>query len=101
MSDFLGSAGRTSEGFTEITQARLIADLKAARVQAGVTCEVASKILGMSREVFDDVEAGRIVLNLSEVREYAFAVGAVIEYAVTSKLPETIKSKLRTNRLAR
>lgn len=82
--DFTGSAqGAVAEGFTELVQAQLIADLQAARVQAGISSEEAAKTLGISREVFDDVEAGRISLNLTDIRGYAFAVGAVIEYSVT------------------
>lgn len=82
--DFTGSAQEAGpEGFTELVQASLIADLQAARVQAGISSEEASKTLGIPREVFDDVEAGRISLNMTDIREYAFAVGAVIEYSVT------------------
>jgi DNA-binding XRE family transcriptional regulator len=80
---FTGSAQGVAEGFTELTQARLIADLRAARVEAGISSEDAAKTLGIPREVFDDVEAGRINLNMTEIREYAWVVGAVIEYSVT------------------
>lgn len=94
---FTGSAqGVVADGFTELTQAKLIADLQAARVEAGISSEDAAKTLGISREVFDDVEAGRINLNMTEIREYAWVVGAVIEYSV-STLPESIKSKLAEN----
>lgn len=84
MSDFAGSTERTSEGFKAVTQSQLIADLQAARVQAGITAQEAAKKIGIPAEVFDDVEAGRITLNLSEIRAYAYAVDAVIEYSVTT-----------------
>jgi DNA-binding XRE family transcriptional regulator len=94
--DSKGSAdGAVAEGFTEMIQAQLIADLQAARIEAGITSEEAAKTLGIPREVFDDVEAGRIPLNLTEIREYAYAVGAVIEYSVTSK-SETSSSEVDT-----
>lgn len=86
------------EGFTELTQAKLIQDLRAARVEAGISSDDAAKTLGIPREVFDDVEAGRINLNMTEIREYAWVVGAVIEYSV-APLPESIKSKLSKNLL--
>lgn len=84
---FAGSSQGVAEGFTELTQASLIADLQAARVQAGISSEDAAKTLGIPRETFDDVEAGRIGLNFTDIREYAFAVGAVIEYSVTEAKP--------------
>lgn len=79
--------GLVAEGFTELVQAQLIADLQAARVQAGISSEEAAITLGIPREVFDDVESGRIALNLTEIREYAYSVGAVIEYSVTKANP--------------
>lgn len=95
-------SGSTQEyapgGFTELTQAKLIADLRAARVEAGISSDEAAKTLGIPREVFDDVEAGRINLNMTEIREYAWVVGAVIEYSV-NPLPESIKSQLAKNLL--
>jgi hypothetical protein len=75
--------GSSSGDFNKLTQAQLIADLQTARVEAGITTAEAAKTLGIPVEVFDDVEAGRIILNLSDIRGYAYAVGAVIEYSVT------------------
>lgn len=74
-----------TEGFKELVPAALLADLRAARVQAAITSVEAAKTLGISSEMFDDVEAGRIGLSLSDICEYAYAVGAVIEYSVTCR----------------
>lgn len=90
--------GVVADGFIELTQAKLIADLQAARVEAGISSEDAAKRLGIPREVFDDVEAGRINLNMTEIREYAWVVGVVIEYSV-NPLPKSIKSQLAKNLL--
>jgi DNA-binding XRE family transcriptional regulator len=79
-----GFTKQIPEGFRSLAQESLIADLREARVQAGISSEDAAKTLGIPRETFDDVEAGRIYLNLTDIRGYAFAVGAVIEYSVTT-----------------
>jgi DNA-binding XRE family transcriptional regulator len=82
-----GFTNRIPEGFTPLTQEALIADLRDTRVQAGISSVDAAKKLGIPRETFEDVEAGRILLNLTEIRELAWTVGAVIEYSVTTPSP--------------
>lgn len=82
-----GFTNRIPEGFTPLTQEALIADLRNTRIKAGISSNDAAKKLGIPRATFDDVEAGRILLNLTEIRELAWTVGAVIEYSVTTPNP--------------
>lgn len=76
------SGADTRWSYKQLTPSSLIASLQAARIEAGISCEEAAQTLGITREVFDDLEAGKIALNLTEIRQYAYAVDAVIEYDV-------------------
>ncbi|HEX9089078.1 MAG TPA: helix-turn-helix domain-containing protein [Arthrobacter sp.] len=63
-------------------QTGLLAALKAVRTGKGMTVEAVAETLGVEPGVIEAVEDGRKELNLTELRHYAYSVGAVVEYDV-------------------
>lgn len=63
-------------------QTGLLASLKAVRTGKGMTVEAVAETLGVEPGVIEAVEDGRKELNLTELRHYAYSVGAVVEYDV-------------------
>lgn len=63
-------------------QTGLLAALVAVRTGKGMTMEDVAAALGVEAAAIEAVEDGRVEMNLTELRAYAFAVGAVVEYDV-------------------
>lgn len=63
-------------------QTGLLAALKKVRTGKGVSVEAAAEILNVTPDEFEAIEDGRVELNLTELRHYAYSVGAVVEYDV-------------------
>lgn len=64
-------------------QTGLLAALTAVRTGNGMSVEVVAGILEVEPAVVESIEEGRLEMNLTELRQYAYAVGAVVEYDVT------------------
>lgn len=60
----------------------LLTALKSVRTGKGMSVEDAAAIMGVEPDVFESIEDGRMELNLTELRHYAYSVGAVVDYDV-------------------
>jgi len=65
-----------------LAQEALIKSLRDARVTAGLTVEEVAARLGVGVEIVQQVEAHEYDMSLTELRQYAYAVDAFIEYDV-------------------
>lgn len=63
-------------------QTGLLAALIAVRTGKGMSVEDVAGILGVEPAAVEAVEDGSVEMNLAELRAYAYAVGAVVEYDV-------------------
>jgi DNA-binding XRE family transcriptional regulator len=63
-------------------QTGLLAALKEVRVGKGISVEAAAALLEVEPAAVEAIEDGRVELNLTELRAYAWSVGAVVEYDV-------------------
>lgn len=63
-------------------QSHLLKQLHNARRSRGRTVEEVAKLLGTDAAVVEDIESGDYEPNLTELRQYAWAIEAVIEYRV-------------------
>lgn len=63
-------------------QTGLLVALKRVRTGRGISIEAAAEILGVTPAEFEAIEDGRMELNLTELRHYAYSVGAVVDYDV-------------------
>jgi transcriptional regulator with XRE-family HTH domain len=63
-------------------QTGLLAALKAVRTGKGMTVEAVAGTLGVEPAVLESIEEGQLEMNLTDLRQYAYAVGAVVEYDV-------------------
>jgi transcriptional regulator with XRE-family HTH domain len=63
-------------------QTGLLEALKKVRTGKGITVEAVATLLGVEPSVIEAVEDGQKELNLTELRHYAYSVGAVVEYDV-------------------
>ncbi|WP_405475703.1 helix-turn-helix domain-containing protein [Paenarthrobacter ilicis] len=64
------------------SQHRLLFDLVRAREARGRTVEEVAEILGTTLDTVEDIESGDYEPNLTELRHYAYAIEAVIEFRV-------------------
>jgi transcriptional regulator with XRE-family HTH domain len=64
-------------------QSGLLAALKAVRTGKGMSVEDVAGILGVEPDVVESIEDGQLEMNLTDLRQYAYSVGAVVEYDVT------------------
>lgn len=65
-------------------QVKLINDLRQARIDAGISLEEAAEKLGITVSLLEAVEGNRVELSLTDLRQYAYACNAVIEYQVNT-----------------
>lgn len=65
-------------------QASLFDQLHAARIARGATVEEVARLLHADTSIVEDIESGDYEPNLTELRQYAWAIEAVIEYRVHS-----------------
>lgn len=63
-------------------QELLFHELAAARVESGASIEEVADCLGIPVDVALAVEDGRVELTLADLRQYAYAVGALVSYRV-------------------
>lgn len=63
-------------------QSGLLTALKSVRTGKGMGVEEAAAIMGVETDVFEAIEDGRMELNLTELRHYAYSVGAVVDFDV-------------------
>jgi transcriptional regulator with XRE-family HTH domain len=63
-------------------QTGLLAALTAVRTGKRMSVEDVAGILGVEPAVVESIEEGQLEMNLTELRQYAYAVGAVVEYEV-------------------
>jgi transcriptional regulator with XRE-family HTH domain len=63
-------------------QRKLISNLKINRLASGISLEQAAHTLGVSADLLDAVEGFRVDLSMTDLRQYAYACNAVIEYEV-------------------
>ena len=63
-------------------QVALIGELRQARIDAGISIEQAAETLGIAPSLVEAVEGFRVDLTLTDLRQYAYACNAVIEYVV-------------------
>lgn len=80
---FLATNGGHISGKNLSNQQDLIDDLKRAREENGISLEQAAQMLGIEVSLLEAVEGFRVELSLTDLRQYAYACGAVIEYSVT------------------
>lgn len=64
-------------------QDKLIKDLVQVRESVGVSVVEVARTLGTTVAMVQDIESGGYEMNLTELRYYAYAVGAVVEYKVS------------------
>lgn len=79
---FLATNGGHISGKNLSNQQDLIDDLKRAREENGISLEQAAQMLGIEVSLLEAVEGFRVELSLTDLRQYAYACGAVIEYSV-------------------
>lgn len=79
---FLATNGGHISGRNLSNQQDLINDLKKAREENGISLEKAADMLGIKASLLEAVEGFRVELSLTDLRQYAYACGAVIEYSV-------------------
>lgn len=83
MSKFLlATNGGHISGKNLSNQQDLINELKEARESNGISLEKAAEVLGIEVSLLEAVEGFRVELSMSDLRQYAYACGAVIEYSV-------------------
>jgi DNA-binding XRE family transcriptional regulator len=63
-------------------QTGLLAALKEVRIGKGISVEAVAAALEVDPSVIEAIEDGRKELNLTELRYYAYSIGAVVEYDV-------------------
>lgn len=63
-------------------QDQLFQDLVHARQQSGKTVDEVAACLGISVDVVEALEDGRVELTLADLRQYAYAVEALVSYRV-------------------
>lgn len=63
-------------------QVALVEALKQARIASGISEEMAAEALGITVSLLQAVEGFRVDLTLTDLRQYAYACNAVIEYDI-------------------
>lgn len=63
-------------------QDQLFHDLVSARLQSGKSVDEVAACLGISVDVVHALEDGRVELTLADLRQYAYAVEALLSYRV-------------------
>lgn len=80
MSD--SSSAEVVSDLNNLAQMQLVSQLQAAREARKLTRSQVAECLGATEEMVEDIEMGHYELNLSELRHYAFAIDAVVDYRV-------------------
>lgn len=80
MSD--SSSAEVVSDLNNLAQMQLVSQLQAAREAKKLTRIQVAECLGATEEMVEDIEMGHYELNLSELRHYAFAIDAVVDYRV-------------------
>lgn len=82
-------AAKTDESISQLVseanysyQLRLVEALKVARSESGRSLQEVADLLGAPQELVRDIESNDYEMNLSELRQFAFAVDSVIEFRV-------------------
>ncbi|WP_284752635.1 hypothetical protein [Arthrobacter sp. efr-133-R2A-120] len=70
--------------------------LSAARVDSGLTHEQVATRLGVTAELAKAIGEGRIDVTLGDLREFAFAVDAVVAYKVSPRYSTTFDAFRRS-----
>lgn len=73
------------------SQAHLWELLAKARLESGKSDDEVAQILGVSTELLSAIEGGRINLTLSDLREYAYSIDALVSYRVISRYSEKLE----------
>lgn len=68
-------------------QKNLLDGLMLARRYRKLSTEDVARVLGVDTEIMADIDAGRWEFTLDELRDYAYACGAVIEYQIVLSPP--------------
>lgn len=63
-------------------QITLIQALRQSRIESGISVEKAADTLGVSVSLVEAVEGFRVDLSMTDLRQYAYACNAVIEYSI-------------------
>lgn len=79
---FLATSGEGRARKNLDNQINLIAGLKQARIDSGITVEQAADTLGITVSLLEAVEGFRVDLSMTDLRQYAYACNAVIEYSI-------------------
>lgn len=64
------------------SQIALIQSLRQSRISSGISVEQAAETLGIATSLLEAVEGFRVDLSMTDLRQYAYACNAVIEYEV-------------------
>lgn len=73
-------------------QKKLLHDLVEARRLRGRTVEEVAQLLHATAEVIEDIESGDYEPNLTELRQYAYAIEAVVEFRVHACAAEALST---------
>lgn len=65
------------------SQVALIEALRQSRIDSGISLDEAAHTLGISVSLLEAVEGFRVDLSMTDLRQYAYACNAVIEYSVS------------------
>lgn len=79
---FLDTNGGDLAGKNLDNQMALIKSLRESRIEQGITLEKAAETLGIAVSLLEAVEGFRVELSLSDLRQYAYACNAVIDYQI-------------------
>lgn len=66
--------------------------LNKARQESGRSDEDVARLLNVPLELLEAVEGGRVNVTLSDLREYAYAIDALISYRVVSRYSEKLEA---------
>ncbi|WP_157365102.1 helix-turn-helix domain-containing protein [Arthrobacter sp. QXT-31] len=72
------------------SQHKLLMDLAKARMMRGLTVQKVAELLGATTEIVEDIESGDYEPNLTELRQYAYAIEAVVEFRVHACAVESL-----------
>lgn len=81
---FLATSGGDVAQKNLDSQIALIQALRESRVASGISIEKAADTLGISVSLLEAVEGFRVDLSMTDLRQYAYACNAVIEYSIQS-----------------
>lgn len=81
------------------SQSRLFEQLVAARLAKGVSVDDVARLLHAETSIVEDIESGDYEPNLTELRQYAWAIEAVIDFRVHACAAEPL-ARFRSHMMA-